>query len=373
MKTRILIVAGLFLMACGSGDKQAQLEKLKQQQEALVAQIEQLELEIAEEGGEVVNANPGKIKYVNVQELAPQQFQHFIEIQGSVASDNDIIVPAQASGVVKTVLVEKGDMVEKDQVLARLDAAILERSIEELKTGMELANTVFERQERLWKQKIGSEIEYLQAKNNKESLDKKLATVMEQLEMTKIKAPLSGQVDNIMLKEGQMCAAGMGAFNVVQVSDLKINASLSEKYITDIHVGEAVKVYIPVLDKYYNQKVMAVSNAINPDNRTFSIEISVPQNDKDIRPNMVAVVDVMDYHNDSSLVVPLKVVQYTGQDKFLFVATKNNNSWLAKKRIVETGYDNNRKVEIVNGLRPGEKVVVFGYQNLGDGETIAIQ
>lgn len=373
MKTKLLIIAGLFLMACESSDKQAQLENLKQQKEQITAQIEQLESEIKAEGGEVENTSPEKVKYVNVKEVAPEQFDHFIEIQGSIESENDIIVPAQSSGVVKSILVEKGDRVRKNQVLALLDAAILERSIEELKSGLDLATTVFERQDRLWKQNIGSEIQYLQAKNQKESLELKLATTMEQLEMTKIKSPIDGQVDDVMLKEGQMAAAGLGTFKVVQISALKINASLSEKYITDIHAGEPVRVYIPVLDKYFDQKVLAVSSAINPDNRTFSIEVSVPQNEKDIKPNMVAVLDIMDYSSDSSLVVPLKVLQYSGTNEFLFVVSQKEGKQVAEKRTVKTGYFSDTKTEIVSGLKPGEKVVVFGYQNLGDGEVITIQ
>ncbi|MCF8372413.1 MAG: efflux RND transporter periplasmic adaptor subunit [Bacteroidales bacterium] len=373
MKTKILIIAGLFLMACGSGDKQSKLEQLKKQKEELTAQIEQLEKEVAGENGVAVANAPKKEKFVNVQEVQPQSFNHYIEIQGSVESDNDILVPAQSSGVVKTILVEIGDVVQKGQVLARLDAAVFELSIEELKNGLELATTVFERQERLWNQKIGSEIQYLQAKNQKESLEKKLATTMEQYEMTKIKAPISGQVDDVMIKEGQMAAAGFGTFKVVNASDLKIKATLSEKYITNIKKGDLVKVYIPVLNKHYEQKVLASSNVINPDNRTFSIEVSIPQNDKDIMPNMMAVLEINDYSNESSLVVPLKVVQYTGKEEFLFVATNKDGKDVAEKRLVKTGYYSNDKTEIVSGLLPGEQVVVFGYQNLGDGEAISIQ
>lgn len=373
MKTKILIIAVLFLMACGSADKQAQLEKLKQQRDDLNAQIEQLETELSGTPALAQTNSKVKVKYVNVINVSPEPFDHFIEIQGSVESDNDIIVPAQSSGVVKSIFVEIGDKVEKGQLLAKLDAAVFERSIEELKTGLELATTVFERQERLWNQKIGSEIQYLQAKNTKESFEKKLATVKEQYEMTKIKSPIAGQVDDVMIKVGQMAAAGFGTFKVVQVSDLKIKASLSEKYITKVKPGDPVNVYIPVLDRHYKQKVQASANVINPDNRTFSIEVSIPQNDKEIKPNMVAVLDINDYSNDSSLVVPLKVVQYTGKDQFLFVATHSNNGWMAEKRYVKTGYNSDSKVEVARGINDGEKVIVFGYQNLGDGEAISIQ
>jgi len=373
MKTKILIIASIFLISCGSSDKQADLDELIQQKENLVAQIEQLPSELAIENNITGNSPEKKIQYVKTQKLQAEQFKHYIEIQGNVESENDIIVPAQSSGIVKNILVEKGDIVKKGQLLAKLDAAVFELTIEELKTAIELATTVFERQQRLWNQKIGSEIQFLQAKNQKVSLDKKLATTMEQYEMTKIKAPMSGQIDEVFIKEGEMAAAGFPTFKVFQVANLKIKAILSEKYITDIKVGDLVNVFVPVLNKNYEQKVLACSNIINPDNRTFNIEISIPQNDRDLKPNMVAVLNINDYSNDSSMVVPLKIVQFSGEKNFLFVASKKGNETIAEKRYVEIGYYFDKQAEIISGIIPGEEVVISGYQNLGNNETISIQ
>jgi len=209
-KTTILIILGAFLLtACGPRDKQSQLQKMERQRDALNEKIEQLRAEMAQSTSGRPQARE-QLMYVTVSEIKPEVFQHYIKVQGAVESDNNILIPAQSSGIVKKILVDEGDRVTKGQLLAELDGAIYESSIAEMENALDLAITIFERRKRLWDKNIGSEIEFLQAKNNKENLEKRLETLHEQYQMTKITSPINGNVDDVLIKEGEMAAAGRG-------------------------------------------------------------------------------------------------------------------------------------------------------------------
>jgi membrane fusion protein (multidrug efflux system) len=374
MKKLIIFVLGVvFLLSCGSGDKQAQLKKLEAQRDALDTQIAQLKAEIQDKNGSQKNE---KIAYVNMEEVKPAMFRHFIRVQGTVDSDNNIFVPPQASGVVKKIYVKEGDAVSEGQLLAELDGSVYESNIAELKNSLQLATTIFERQQRLWDKKIGSEIQYLQAKTNKEGLEKKLTTVREQYRMTKIITPISGRVDEVAIKEGEAAAAGFGAVRIVQLSALKIKAKLSENYISQVSAGDTVQVLIPVIDLNFKQVVKAVSQVIDPKNRTFDIELKVPQMKQAVKPNMLAVLTINNYSNPRALTVPVNSLQKTGSDYFLFTARQNTNDesdhWVVERREVTPGEYQGDRIEINQGLKAGEHVVTFGYQDLADGQTVML-
>lgn len=367
--TPVLIV--MMIAACGPPpDKQARLARLEAQREALTAQIEQLKAEVAREGGE---APREALAYVQGVEIQPALFQHFIQAQGTVESDNNILIPARSNGVVKKIHVRDGDNVRQGQLLAELDGSILERGIAELEHGLELASTIFERQDRLWKKNIGSELEYLTAKNNKEGLEKKLETLQEQYKLTKIHAPISGTVDDVLIKEGEMAAAGFGTIRIVQLSRLTLKASLSENYISRVKKGDTVQVRIPVAAREMELKIDAVSQVIDPNNRTFQIEVRIPAREKDLKPNMLAVITINDYSNPEAITVPQNAVQETGSEYFLFVAEEQDGVWIARRRTVTPGENYADRLEIREGLSAGELVVTFGFQNLADGQPVSIQ
>jgi membrane fusion protein (multidrug efflux system) len=367
-KYAVLLATGLILAACGPPSEEAQLARLERQRETLTEEIEKLKQEIAQK------ANPGvrheKVMSVEVLPVEKGTFRHFIQVQGTVESDNNVLVAPQSSGVVKKIHVQAGNKITKGQLLVELDGAILESSIAEVENGLMLANTIFERQQRLWNKNIGSEIEFLQAKNNKEGLEKKLATLEEQYKMTKIFAPLSGTVDEVLIKEGEMAIAGMGAVRIVQLSNLKIKVDLSEIYISRVKKNDLVHVYMPVVGREFDLRVNAVSQVIDPNNRTFQIEMKIPQSEAGIKPNMLSVLTINDYTNQEALVVPLNIVQETGQEQFIFVAEPIDGDWIARRRSVKTGYSYNDLTEVLSGLQEGEHVVTFGYQNLADGQKL---
>jgi len=277
-----------------------------------------------------------------------------------------------ASGIVKKIHTTAGNKVTKGQLLAELDGSILESSIAEVENGLNLAETIFERQQRLWDKKIGSEIEFLQAKTNKEGLEKRLATLKEQFKLTKIFSPISGTIDEVIIKEGEMGAAGMGAFRIVELSNLKIKIDLSEIYISKINKNDKVHARIPVIGKEFELSISTISQIINPDDRTFQVEVNLPRNEQSIKPNMLAVLIINDYSNPEALTVPINIVQETGVEKFLFVASKVDGKWATQKRTVTTGKDHEGRIEILSGLQENENVVTVGYQNLSDGQKLAV-
>jgi membrane fusion protein (multidrug efflux system) len=366
----VLIITMMFASCAPPRDQEARLARLEAQREALTAQIEELKAAIASERGEAPQEAPA---YVRGIEIRPALFQHFIQAQGTIESDNNILIPAQFNGIVKKIHVRQGDSVRQGQLLAELDGAILESSIAELEHGLELAATIYERQDRLWKKNIGSELEYLTAKNNKENLEKKLETLNEQYKLTKIHAPINGTVDDVQIKEGEMAAAGFGTIRIVQLSRLKIKTSLSENFISRIKRGDTVQVRVPVLSRELELKVDAVAQVIDPNNRTFDIEIQIPAREKGLKPNMLAVVIINDYSNPEALIVPQNVVQETGSEYFVFVAEDQGEGWIARRRAVVPGEDYADQLEIREGLSAGEFVVTFGFQNLADGQSILLQ
>lgn len=371
MKQRILIfVAALFLVACG-GNKQDELNQLLAQRDALNMEIEKLQREIAKENG---TRQFGELASVQVQQITLVRFRHFIKIQGTAESDNNILIPAQSSGVLKKIHVQEGQRVRQDQLLAELDGAILENTLSELEVNLALARTVYERQSRLWEKKIGSEVQYLQAKTNMEALEKRMATVKEQYKLTKITAPIDGTVDEILLKEGEAVAAGFGTIRVVNPTDLKISANLSEEYMGKVQVGDSVQIHFPVTNIKIASTVQAVSQVINPQSRTFPIEVKLPAGARNIQPNMLAVLTINDYENPNALAVPVNVVQKTGVNHFLFVAAKmkNGETWRVTKRTIEPGLNYRNRVEILNGIQPDEFVVTQGFRDLADQQEVRV-
>jgi RND family efflux transporter MFP subunit len=374
-KTRILLVLAASTLAavltsCRPGDPSAELARLEKQRDALTARIEVLK-KGANPGSQTHSAAAEQPAAVRIETIEPSLFSHTISAQGMLESEKNILVSPLASGAVKKIHVALGDQVEQGRLLAELDASVLQSSLAEVEASLSLARTIFEKRERLWQKKIGSEVEYLQAKTGKESLEKRLATLNEQLALTKITAPLSGTVDDILIKEGETAPAGFGAFRLVQRSRLKVKAALSENFVSRIRRGDSVRIRIPVAGLEFERRIDAVSQIIDPRNRTFQVEVFLPGDDR-IKPNMMAVLTITDYRNPDALSVLKNIVQETGQEKFLFVAESNGGKFVARKRIVRTGLESENRVEILEGLSKGEAVVAFGFQKLADGQPLIV-
>jgi len=376
MKTKIYtkIISALAIAAIVAGcsssskDKATQLSELKAQQANVAKEIAKLEEEISKETPDSVKTS--KAKEIVVKELNPVKFDHFIQTQAFVESEENIQVSAKTAGVVTSVLVREGEMVSKGQTIAQIDNSLITRGLDELKSQLELSTTVFNRQKNLWDQKIGTEVQYLQAKSSKEGLERRIASLQEQNEMTKIKSPVSGVVDAIDVKAGQNIAPGMPAARVVNNSDLKVTAHVSEAYSTDLKKGDKIAVNFPDLNKTIDSKLNFVARNIDPLSRTFDVEADLPSS-ADLRPNMSAVVRIVFETNPSAIVVPINIVQTINGEKVVFVAEPQGNNFVARKKVVKVGgvYDNQAEVE---GLVKGDKLITVGYQGLNDGELVKI-
>jgi membrane fusion protein (multidrug efflux system) len=366
-----VVIAGL-LAACSAAspdnEKQARLEKLKKDQTELTKEIQKLEAEIAKENPDA--ASKVKAKEVAVTEISPKKFDHYVQTQGKIESENDIILSAKVPGVITQVFVSEGDQVSKGQTLAQIDNSVILRSIESMEAQLDLAKAVYERQENLWKQKIGTEEQYLQTKTSKESLEKQLASLKEQNDMTRIKAPINGTVDGLYVKVGQNTAPAMPAARVVNATDLKLTASVSEAYVTTIKKGNKVVVNLPEINKNIEAIVTFVGRTINPLSRTFDIEVKLPAN-ADLRPNMTATVKVIFTSEPSALVVPVNVIQEINKEKVVYIAEAKGKQTVAVRKVVTVDgiYGNQAQIK---GLKPGDKLITFGYQGLNDGDFIKI-
>ncbi len=359
------VIAGC---SSSSKDKVTQLKELKEQQAKLTSEIKKLEEAIAKETPDSLRT--ARVKEVVVSSLAPRKFDHYVQTQGAVESDLNIQVSAKSPGVVTQVLVREGEMVSKGQTLAQIDNSLILAGIAELKSQLELATTVYNRQKNLWDQKIGTEVQFLQAKSTKESLERRLASLNEQNEMTKIKAPVSGVLDALDVRIGQNIAPGMPAARVVNNSDLKIMARISESYANQLKRGNKVVVSFPDVNKEVSSSIGFVARNIDPLSRTFVVEADLPSS-PELRPNMSGVVKVVFESNPKALVVPINIVQNVNNEKVVYVAEAKGTGFVARKKVVKLGpvYDNQAEVE---GLAAGDKLITVGYQGLSDGEAIKI-
>ena len=372
-KALLFITAFAVLASCGSSNnndkKQAQLEELKKQQAEIAIKIKDLEAAIASEGKTADNT---KYKNVVVTDAAVKSFAHYLDIQGKIDAEENITISAKMPATVTKVLVKAGKQVRTGELLAELDNAAIVAGIEELKTGMQLANTLYERQKALWDQKIGTEIQYLQAKSQKESLDKKLASLYEQLDMTKIKSPINGTIDEVMLRIGQATAPGAPGIRIVNMGSLKAKAEVAEAYAGRIKEGNEVKISFPDTKKEINARVTYSGKVINAMNRSFTVEASLEGN-QDLHPNMLAVLKIADYRNDSAIIVPINTVQNSEEGQYVMVAKQNGNKYNAERRTVKPGLSYNGNVEILAGLTAGDKVITTGYQDLNQGDALIIK
>lgn len=365
-------LSALFIAAIVSScspDKTAMLTELKRKKADIEKDIAALEKEL--KVSDTTTIADVKSKEVAVAEINPGVFNYFVQTQGLIQAENNILVSAQSMGVLTKVLVSEGDAVNKGQTLAQIDNSLLLSSIEEVKGSMELANTVYERQKNLWEQKIGTEVQYLQAKNNREGLERRLATLQEQLEMTRIKAPITGTVDDVNVKIGENIAPGLPAFRVINTSELKVAMNVSEAYANAINKGNKVTVTISDSGKTFESAISFVGKNIDPLSRSFPVEVKLPAS-KELRPNMTAVIRVVFQTYPSALSVPINIVQDINGEKVVYVAESNGAQLVARRKVIKIDgvYDN--QAHVLSGLQAGDKIITVGYQGLNDGQFIKI-
>lgn len=348
-------------------DKKAELEKLKKKQKELALQISAIEKELGD------TTTVDKSLQVSVADITPTVFKHYIEVQGKLDGEENVDVqPEGAGGTVREILVRAGQAVSKGQVLARLNDVGLRDQLKALESTYTLAKENFERTERLWQQKIGSEMNYLSAKSNKEALEGQIGALKEQISMMNIKSPINGTVEEVNIKVGQITSPQLPipAFRVVNFNSLKVKAEVAEAYASRVKVGDNVLIFFPDLSKEIDAKITTASRVVSPTNRTFTVESYINPDKNGFKANMIAVLKINDYKAENATVIPINYIQTDLSGNFVYVAEKNNNSYVAKKVYIEQGQSYNGAIEITKGLKAGDKVVTSGYLDLEEGEKI---
>lgn len=358
--------------SCGSqlddtAKKTAELEKLKQEHSDLDAKIRLLEAEL-NKGEESTK----RVISVELTDIKKELFSHYLEVQGRIDGEDNIAVSAQMPGVITAVYVKEGDRVKKGQTLAQIENSSLRETYEATRTLSDLATSVYNKRKALWEHQIGSEVEYLGAKAEMESRQKSLAAIGEQIEMSKIKSPINGTVEEVNLKVGQMASPGMPAVRVVNFSTVKVVADIAESYASKVRPGAKVIVTIPDLAKDIEAKIDFTSKYINPVNRTFLTEIRLKPGQLEYRANMIAKIRINDYSNSEAIVVPVSVLRETSDVRYVYVAESVKGQLQAKRRTVEVGQTYNGKAEITKGLLPGDKLITTGQSNLVDGQPLKV-
>lgn len=376
MKNLISVALVLLVLAsCGSnGDlenKKKELSEKEAQVATLKAEIEQIKKDIEElDPSSVVE----KSEFITVFDVQKGEFKKYIEAQGTTYAENNIQLTTDMGGLVTRVNVDMGQYVNQGKVLVELDNAIIKNQIAELQTSMRLAKDVYEKRERLWQQNIGSEIEYLQAKTNYESLQASLNTAQTQLNKTFIKAPISGYVDNVKVKIGEMVAPGTPAIQLVNLSKMEVRADLAEIYLKSIEVGDVVELDIPVLGVKKSAKISSVGKNINQTNRTFQVIANIENNDGSVKPNLLAKVRVNDVTVKDAITIPSRLLQQSSTGYFVYTAEEDEKgNYRAKKVVVEIADSYETEIVISSGLKGTEKLIDLGYRNVLEGQLLEIK
>ena len=361
MRNIIFIGIAVFLAACGgkSIDKKTELETLKKERVEINLKIAALEADLG------ASKNVDDIKMVSILEVQESTFSNFLEVQGRIDAEDNVQVSPQAQGVVTAVYASIGQNVGRGQVLAQIDDQVLRQNISELQTQLDLANTLFQRQKNLWDQKIGTEVQFINARTQKEAAERRIATLRSQIAMYKIKAPISGTIDAMDMKVGSVASPGMYSIRIINASKLKAKAQVAESYAGRVSQGDNVQVILPDVPDTINTKISFASKTIDPVSRSFNVEIKLPANSR-YRPNMLSILKIVDYKNDKALIVPVNAIQKAERGDYLFISENGK----AKRVNIQTGKVSDGKAEILSGLKAGDKVVVAGTDGLSEGDIV---
>jgi membrane fusion protein (multidrug efflux system) len=381
--TVVVLASAILLASCGNNGakkddsleaKKTQLAELKDQQDKLGKQITSLETEIAK--ADPSTAAPAeKAKLITLTALSPTAFTHYIDLQGNVdADDISYVAPRNGTGgVVRTVYVKQGDRVKKGQMLLKLDDVLPRTQLANAQTQLTYAKDLYQRRKNLWDQKIGTEVDLINAKNNVDMAENQIKVLQEQQDFTSVTADISGTVDNITVKVGEMFAAGQQQLRIINTDNLKVVVQVPEIYQERVRVGTPVKIALPGLEnKIITGTVHVAGKTINPGSRSFSAEIRIPGN-SNIRANQTAVVKLEDYSAKNAITIPVNTLQTDEKGKYVMVGVQENGKILARKRTVTIGQLYGDKIEIKSGLQAGDQLITDGFQGLYERQLITTQ
>ncbi|NPD47839.1 efflux RND transporter periplasmic adaptor subunit [Lentimicrobium sp. S6] len=377
MKTKLLLISVMIMSIFMSCEPKDELKELQSQLDSKKIELSKLKLEVRNLQAKIDELDTDKMDKgiaVNVEKLTPLKFEHFFHANGSFEAVDYAYISPEISGQITEILVKEGSNVKKDQVLAKLSTDILENTIREVKTALELSTTVFKKQEELWNKKIGSELDYLRAKNEKQRMLDQLKTLQSQLDMATITSPINGIVDNIEPNVGEMAMPGQLMMQVVNLDVFYLNVEVSESYLPYLKEGDEVNINLMAYGDYnIDGTIYRIANIINPENRSFKVTIKVKNENSMIKPNMLAEVKFKDFESEAALVVPSIIVKKDFNGNYLFVVDKLDGSLVAKKTYVETGKSRANETMIVSGLQANDQVIIGGYNKVVEGSLLSIK
>jgi len=375
----ILVSTVLLVVACKPQDKApTDLEGMRKLLSKQKSELVSIQKSIDELQAQITELEPEralKKVLVSIDTIQSSEFKQFSSVQATVVPDDYVNASSETGGRIIKRYADEGDYVKRGQLLATVDMQTLEKQLDELATSYALAKTVYDRQKRLWDQNIGSELQYLEAKTRKESLEKTKATLESQLTKKNVYAPISGVVDQEFLQEGEMSAPGLPILRILNTRKIKIVADLPENYLGSVKRNDKVSVYFPALDKTVDSRITMLGRTIDPANRTFKIEIGANNSKGDLKPNLLAEVKINNYTNNDAISVSAELVQEDVDGaKFLYVVEKDaDGNMIANKKIVETGESYENNIEVNSGLSIGDIVIVEGARSVSSGNIIVTE
>jgi len=382
----LLIIITVFLNSC-SNEKEPSLEEilatndielLKSRKSEIDAKLEELTLDLNQLNNKLSVLNKDRnTPLITTITTSEQKFNHFIELQGNVKTKQNVLVYPEMPGILNKVYVKEGQKVKKDQILATIDDGGLSQQLLLLKSNEQLAKTTFERQKRLWDQQIGSEIQYLQAKTSYDSQKNATRQLKKQLGKFTIRAPFSGIIDDVFKEKGTVVAPGPGAeiFRIINLSNMFIETDVPESYISSIKKNKMVEVNFPILGRSYDSSIRQVGNFINPSNRTFRIEVGIPNLDGEIKPNLTAKLRLNDYSNSNAILIPQSIISENAKgQQFIYVVkdNKEKNQVYAERLVIETGKTNGDFIEVTKNLDANVEVILEGARSVNNGQVVKV-
>lgn len=345
--------------------------KISEQQRTFEKELAMLDSVIA------ILSDEEKLPLVTTLTAKLEKFNHFLELQGDVQTKQNVLIFPEMAGTLYRVYVKEGQRVNKGQLLASIDDGGMGSQLAQLKTQAELAKTTYERQKRLWEQKIGSEIQFLQAKSSYEAAENMVKQVESQLGKSTIRAPFSGIIDDVIKDQGTVVAPGPGSeiFRIVNLSNMYVEVDVPESYLDGIQKGKEAIIHFPVLGDTIISKIRQTGNFINPSNRAFTVEIPVDNKNGNIKPNLTAKVSLNDYSNDAAITIPQSIISENAKgQQYVYIAEKieNENKALIKKQIITTGKTQGSVVEVLTGISEGDQLVEEGARTVKKGQNVEI-
>lgn len=375
-KFTIAAIALATLVGCDAPKDSTPIGQLKQKKDSLKEVYADISKQMAELDAQIAlmdTSTEARLPLVTTSGIEIKGFEHYFMVQGAVEADKNALVYPEAMGEIVAINVSEGQKVNKGDVILRLDAKMIQSQIKEVETSYDFVKEMFEKQEKLWNQKIGSEMQYLEAKSNKEGLEQRLKTLKAQLDLYVVRAPFSGTVDEIVPKVGEAAAPQMPVARIVNLNDVYIKSDVSENYLASVKKGTDAKVYFSSLDKSFMTKVNRSGDFINANNRTFKVRFDLDNSSGELIPNMLADIHILDYALDTAIVIPSKIIQEDRKsNEYIYVLDRSSGANTVKKVVIKTGMSYKGETVILEGLTGKEQYIDQGARSVQDGDIVEV-